>query len=139
MFQIYDGFLFEQFDLLSALKHYAKKSLMVFLFQYVLLTAHFVSQFTSVNIYCSIFNLVCLLLYSFWHQQKVYRTNMGLLLLWNPPASYIYLLSPAEKKKVEYVPTTGRESTNLFMMFSPKDQTCFPTGELVMEFRKLIQ
>lgn len=41
MFQIYDGFLFEQFDLLSALKHYAKESLMVFLFQYVLLTAHF--------------------------------------------------------------------------------------------------
>ena len=96
----------------------------------------FFSQFTSVNIYCSIFNLVCLLLYSFWQQQKVYRSNTGLL--WNPTASYIYQLPSMEKKKIEYVPVIGRESTNLFMMFSPKDQICFPTSELVLEFRKLI-
>jgi len=42
-----------------------------------------------------------------------------------------------EKKKVEYVPAIGIESTNLFMMISPKDPTHFPTDELVLEFRKL--
>lgn len=42
-----------------------------------------------------------------------------------------------EKKKVEYVPAIGRESTNLFMMFSPKDSTCFLTDELVLKINKM--
>lgn len=42
-----------------------------------------------------------------------------------------------EKKKAEYVPAIGRESTNLFMMFSPKDSTCFLTDELVLKINKM--
>lgn len=139
-------FPFEQLDLLSVLKYSAKKKSNGI--PYLICLTDGIIFFLSLQVWIYIVQfLIHLPAKEIWfvfccvssgiNRKSTGQIQLSLTLVESYWLRYISAVFSGETEG--YASAIARESTNLFIIFCPKDPACFPAGELVLDLRKWIK